>query len=52
MRIYALERSLTREEKAHEQANAQNDLVGRDAEKAELHAAYHRAVNGPRRRRA
>ena len=30
-----------------EQANAQNDLVGRDAEKAELHGAYHAAVNGP-----
>jgi serine/threonine protein kinase/tetratricopeptide (TPR) repeat protein len=45
MRIYALERSLSREEKAAEQANAQNDLIGRDAEKAELHAAYHAAVN-------
>lgn len=47
MRIYALERSLSREEKAAEQANAQNDLIGRDAEKAELHGAYHTAVNGP-----
>ncbi len=47
MRIYALERSLSREEKAHQQANAQNDLIGRDAEKAELHGAYHAAVNGP-----
>jgi serine/threonine protein kinase/tetratricopeptide (TPR) repeat protein len=47
MRIYALERSLSREEKAAEQANAQNDLIGRDAEKAELHGAYHGAVNGP-----
>jgi serine/threonine protein kinase/tetratricopeptide (TPR) repeat protein len=46
MRIYALERSLSREEKAAEQANAQNDLIGRDAEKAELHGAYHGAVNG------
>jgi len=46
MRIYTLERSLSREERAHEQASAQNDLVGRDAEKAELHAAYHAAVNG------
>lgn len=46
VRIYALERSLSREEKAHEQANAQNDLIGRDAEKAELHAAYHAAING------
>lgn len=49
MRIYALERSLSREEKAAaDQAGAHNDLVGRDAEKAELHAAYHAAVNGPR----
>ncbi len=46
MRIYALERSLSREEKAAEQASAQNDLIGRDAEKAELHAAYHAAVLG------
>ncbi|MDB4939126.1 MAG: Serine/threonine protein kinase [Labilithrix sp.] len=47
MRIYALERSLSREEKATEQSNAQNDLIGRDAEKAELHGAYHAAINGP-----
>ncbi len=46
MRIYALERSLSREEKIHEQTNAQNDLVGRDAEKAELHAAYLAALGG------
>ena len=46
MRIYTLERSLSREEMAQEQASAQNDLIGRDAEKAELHAAYHAAVNG------
>jgi len=46
MRIYALQRSLSREEKVAEQSNAQNDLIGRDAEKAELHAAYHAAVNG------
>ncbi len=46
MRIYALERSLSREEKAAEQANAQNDLIGRDAEKAELHHAYHACVHG------
>jgi tetratricopeptide (TPR) repeat protein len=48
MRIYTLERSLSREERAHEQASAQNDLIGRDAEKAELHAAYHMAVSGGR----
>ncbi|MCA9587571.1 MAG: protein kinase [Myxococcales bacterium] len=45
MRIYALERSLTREEKALEQANAHNDLIGRDAEKAELGAAFHATVH-------
>jgi serine/threonine protein kinase/tetratricopeptide (TPR) repeat protein len=45
MRIYALERSLSREEKEAESAGAPNDLVGRDAEKAELHAAFHAAVN-------
>lgn len=44
MRIYALQRPLTREERAAEIALAPNDLVGRDAEKADLHAAYHRAV--------
>lgn len=47
MRIYALERSLSREEKAQEQQDAQNDLIGRDAEKAELHAAYHTSQRGP-----
>jgi tetratricopeptide (TPR) repeat protein len=46
MRIYALERSLTREEKLAEVSAALNDLVGRDAEKADLHAAYHEAVSG------
>jgi serine/threonine protein kinase/tetratricopeptide (TPR) repeat protein len=46
MRLYTLERSLSREEKALEQASAQNDLIGRDAEKAELQAAYHAATNG------
>jgi len=44
MRTYALLRPLTREERAVEMALAPNDLVGRDAEKADLHAAYHRAV--------
>ena len=46
MRIYTLERSLSREEKQHEQATAQSDLIGRDAEKQELHAAYHFAIRG------
>ncbi len=44
MRIYALERPLTREEKLLEMSQAARDLVGRDAELADLHAAYHRAV--------
>jgi serine/threonine protein kinase/tetratricopeptide (TPR) repeat protein len=47
MRIYVLERSLSREEKAQEKSSGQNDLIGRDAEKSELHAAFHNAVNGP-----
>src|SRR6185436_8331188 len=45
MRLYALQRPLTREERAAEIALAPNDLVGRDAEKADLHAAYHKAVS-------
>ncbi len=44
MRIYALERPLTREEKLAQISHAPRDLVGRDAELADLHAAYHRAV--------
>ncbi|HEX4337185.1 MAG TPA: protein kinase [Polyangiaceae bacterium] len=44
MRIYALERPLTREEKLALMSHAPRDLVGRDAELADLHAAYHRAV--------
>lgn len=48
MRIYALERPLTRDEKLQEMSLVPNDLVGRDAELADLHAAYHRAVSpGP-----
>jgi eukaryotic-like serine/threonine-protein kinase len=46
MRIYALERSLSREEKNEGASSAASDLVGRELEKAELHAAYHRAVSG------
>jgi serine/threonine protein kinase/tetratricopeptide (TPR) repeat protein len=45
MRIYALERSLTREERLAEVQGAANDLVGRDAEKADLAAAFHEAVS-------
>ena len=47
MRIYTLERSLSREEKESASRGAPNDLVGRDAEKAELFAAFHSAVNAP-----
>jgi serine/threonine protein kinase/tetratricopeptide (TPR) repeat protein len=43
MRVYSLERSLSREERLDAQGGA-TDLVGRDAEKAELHAAFHEAV--------
>jgi tetratricopeptide (TPR) repeat protein len=46
MRVYALERSLSREERLDVQGGA-TDLVGRDAEKADLHAAFHEAVRGP-----
>ena len=46
MRIYALERSLSREERLAEVSAAASDLVGRDPEKADLHAAYHEAVSG------
>jgi len=49
MRLYALERPLTREERIAEIALAPNDLVGRDAERADMHAAYHRAVSPPSR---
>ena len=45
MRLYALDRPLTREEQQDELTLAPNDLVGRDAEKADLSAAYHRAAN-------
>jgi len=45
MRLYALERPLTREEQQDELSLAPNDLVGRDAEKADLSAAFHRAAN-------
>ena len=45
MRIYTLERSLSREERESELGASPHDLVGRDAEKAELVAAYHAAMN-------
>jgi serine/threonine protein kinase/predicted ATPase len=46
MRVYALERSLSREERLAEAQAGASDLVGRDAEKADLHAAFHESVNG------
>ncbi len=46
MRVYALERSLSRDERLAEVSAAASDLVGRDPEKAELQAAYHEAVSG------
>jgi len=46
MRIYSLVRPLTRDERLHETAHAPSDLIGRDAELADLHAAYHQALSG------
>ena len=46
MRLYALERSLSREERLADLQTGTSDLVGRDAEKGDLHAAYHAAVSG------
>ncbi|MDP9149540.1 MAG: AAA family ATPase [Myxococcota bacterium] len=48
MRLYSLERSLSREERLAEVQAGSSELVGRDAEKAELHAAYHLALSGGR----
>jgi len=47
LRVYSLLRGLTREEKLHEVAHAPTELIGRDAEMADLHAAYYSSV-GPR----
>jgi tetratricopeptide (TPR) repeat protein len=47
MRPYVLERPLTREERLDEMALSPSDLVGRDAERGDLHAAFHRAVSPP-----
>lgn len=44
MRVYQLVRALSREEKLQEIALAPDELIGRDAEIADLHAAYYRAV--------
>ena len=45
LRVYALLRPLTSEERIAEMAANPTDLVGREAEKADLQNAYHRAVN-------
>ncbi len=47
LRAYALVRALTREERHAELAIAAGELVGRDVERADLGAAYHRAVASP-----
>jgi serine/threonine protein kinase/tetratricopeptide (TPR) repeat protein len=44
MRIYTLLRPHTREEKLEEMAALPSDLIGRDAELADLHAAYYGVV--------
>ena len=44
MRIYALERSLSREERLAEAQAGSGDLVGRDAEKADLRVACNEAI--------
>lgn len=44
MRVYELVRALSREEKLQQIAIAPDELIGRDAEIADLHAAYYRAV--------
>ena len=45
MHTYALRRPLTREEKQQQHAVAMRELIGRDAELADLHAAYHQSVS-------
>ncbi len=47
MRVYALERPLSRDERLADMALGQSDLVGRDAEKADLVDAYHQAASSP-----
>ncbi len=44
MRIYSLLRPHTREEKLQEMAALPSDLIGRDAELADVHAAYYGVV--------
>jgi eukaryotic-like serine/threonine-protein kinase len=45
MHTYSLRRPLTREEKQQQHALALRELIGRDAELADLHAAYHQSVS-------
>ncbi len=45
MRIYSLVRPLTRDEKLQAVALASTDLIGRDAELADLQAGYHKSVS-------
>lgn len=48
LRVYELVRALSREERLQEIALAPDELIGRDAEIADLHAAYYRVVGqGP-----
>ncbi|MCH2109228.1 MAG: protein kinase [Polyangiaceae bacterium] len=48
LRVYELIRGLTREEKRKELSFDHNELIGRDAELADLHATYYRVVGtGP-----
>ncbi len=44
MRVHALRRKLSREERLAELASSPRDLVGRSRERADLHAAFHRAT--------
>jgi tetratricopeptide (TPR) repeat protein len=46
MRIYSLVRSLSRDERVAAAQGAPTDLVGRDAEKADLHSAFHQSASG------
>ena len=45
MRLHSLLRPLTRDERLQEMAHAASDLIGRNAELADLHAALHRVSN-------
>ncbi len=44
MRLHALLRPLTREEREARRAGSTSDLIGRDPEKADLQSAFHQAV--------